>query len=446
MNHTTPPNIVYLHSHDTGRYLQPYGHPVRTPHLQRLAEHSAVFRNAFAAAPTCSPSRAALLTGETPHQAGMLGLAHRGFRLAHPERHLATILRDTGYDTILTGMQHVCEDDQSTVGYTHDLRPPRLNVADVAPVAVDAIWRHAGSGRPFFLDVGFEETHRPFPDTPDDAGNWLRPPALIPDAPETRRDMAGYHASAEELDRGVGMVLDALDASGIARNTIVVATTDHGLAFPGMKGTLTDHGLGVFLIISAPFDGFHDGTVVDAMVSHLDVFPTLCDLTGIAPPAWLQGSSLQPLVRGDVVELHDALFGEVSFHATYEPQRTVRTPRWRYVRRFDDRDTVTLANVDDGLSRDYMLAYNWDHERVEREALYDVVLDPMQGNNVVDEPALATTRSRLRENLEEWMRVTRDPLLDGPIPLPEGARMNRLDARSADEDLVDSETYRGAGS
>lgn len=74
------PNILCLHSHDTGRYVQPYGYDVPTPHIQRFAEQGVVFRQAFNAAPTCSPSRAALLTGQSAHSAGMIGLAHRGFR------------------------------------------------------------------------------------------------------------------------------------------------------------------------------------------------------------------------------------------------------------------------------------------------------------------------------------------------------------------------------
>jgi arylsulfatase A-like enzyme len=246
------------------------------------------------------------------------------------------------------------------------------------------------------------------------------------------------------LDRGIGMVMDALEAAGVAENTIVIATTDHGLAFPGMKGTLTDHGLGVFLIVSAPFEGFREGNVVDALVSHLDIFPTLCDLLGMERPEWLQGASLRPLVCGETREVHDELFGEVSFHATYEPMRTIRTPRWRYIRRFHDRAEITLANVDEGLSRDYLLAYNWEHQGIGLEELYDVVLDPMQRNNIVHEPVHAGTRSRLQEKLAEWMRATQDPLLDGPIPLPDGARMNRIDARSADEDLVDQSGRSGS--
>src|SRR5881275_1863276 len=83
------PNILYIHSHDSGRYLQPYGHSVPTPNLQKLAAEGVLFRRAFSAAPTCSPSRAALLTGQCSHSCGMLGLVNHGFTLAHPEHHLA---------------------------------------------------------------------------------------------------------------------------------------------------------------------------------------------------------------------------------------------------------------------------------------------------------------------------------------------------------------------
>ncbi len=431
------PNIVYVHSHDTGRYVQPYGYPVPTPRIQALAESGMLFRQAFAAAPTCSPSRAALLTGETPHQAGMLGLAHRGFRLEHPERHLATFLREHGYDTVLTGMQHLEQGDQAAVGYMRDLRPERLNVVDVAPIAVDVIHEHDAEAGPLFLDVGFEEAHRPFLGPTDDP-RWVRPPATLPDEPSTREDMAGYLASAAEYDRGVGMVLDALDARGMREDTIVICTTDHGVPFPGMKGTLTDHGVGVLLVISAPAFGFGGGKVVDAMVSHMDIFPTLCELMGVDRPEWLQGTSLVPLARGEAEALHTELFGEVTFHATYEPMRSVRTPRWRYIRRFGGERTPVLANVDEGLSRDTWLAYNWKDQDVDEEALYDVVFDPVQRHNLAGDAAHADILAMLRDRLEGWMRATDDPLLKGDVPLPEGARINRRDAMSADEPLVDT--------
>ena len=100
------PNIIYFHTHDTGRYIEPYGAPIRTPRMQQFAEQAVVFRNAHAVAPTCSPSRAGLLTGQWAHTAGMLGLAHRGHRLNDYGRHLVHTLHQQGYTSALCGVQH----------------------------------------------------------------------------------------------------------------------------------------------------------------------------------------------------------------------------------------------------------------------------------------------------------------------------------------------------
>src|SRR2546430_13383003 len=112
------PNILYIHSHDTGRYVQPYGHAIATPHIQRLAEQGVLFRKAFSAAPTCSPSRAALLTGQAPHSSGMVGLAHLGFSLHDNHQHILHTLRGAGYQSVLVGMQHLVPTAQvATLGY-----------------------------------------------------------------------------------------------------------------------------------------------------------------------------------------------------------------------------------------------------------------------------------------------------------------------------------------
>lgn len=97
-------NIVYLHTHDTGRHVSPYGHAVPTPRIDRLAREGVLFRKAFAAAPTCSPSRAALLTGNWPHENGMIGLVHRGSRLNDPPQHLANVLTRAGWHSVLVGL------------------------------------------------------------------------------------------------------------------------------------------------------------------------------------------------------------------------------------------------------------------------------------------------------------------------------------------------------
>ena len=426
----TRPNIVYLHSHDTGRYVQPYGYAVDTPNYQRLAQEGVLFRQAFSAAPTCSPSRAALLTGQAPHSAGMLGLAHRGFRLNDPGQHLATTLRDHGYRTALAGVQHLTDDDPRILGYDEVLSGPDRDPATIASAAVDVIRR---SGKypdsPFFLDVGFFETHRPFPEVDEADARYVLAPAPFPDTPETRRDMAAYHAEVRKLDSGVGHVLDALDETGLAATTLVICTTDHGLAFPAMKCNLTDHGTGVLLILHGPAP-FAGGRISDALVSQIDLYPTLCDLLGIDPPAWLQGRSLLPHLRGETGHVNDQVFSEVTYHAAYEPQRAVRTDRWCYIHRFDAMETPVLPNCDESPTRDLWLAHGWETRPIAPEQLYDTVFDPYQVNNLASDPDLAPVLDDLRQRLRAWMAVTGDPLLEGPVTLPPGAMANPPDGRS----------------
>jgi N-sulfoglucosamine sulfohydrolase len=422
------PHILYIHSHDTGRYIQPYGYGVPAPHLQELAEQGMLFRQAFCANPTCSASRAALLTGQCAHSSGMLGLTHRGFDLYDYGEHLVHTLHTAGYHTVLGGLQHeACNPEQ--IGYDELLRPPSNNVANVVPGVVEFLGReHA---RPFFLSVGFSETHRDFrvPGAQQD-DRYCRPPAPIPDTPQTRRDMAGFSASVQEYDHGVGQVLQALDANGLAADTLVICTTDHGIAFPGMKCNLTDHGLGVMLIMRGP-GGFSQGRVSDAMVSQIDLFPTICDLLGVDAPDWLQGRSLMALARGETDQVNEAIFAEVNYHAAYQPQRAVRTPRWKYIRHFGDRHLPALSNCDDGPSKDLWVEHGWAQRPVAPQQLYDLVFDPNEVNNLAADPAHAGVLAEMRQRLRDWMERTRDPLLGGgPVPAPAGARINHPDDAS----------------
>lgn len=411
-------NILYLHSHDTGRWIQPYGYNVPTPHLQRLAEEGVLFRRAFCAAPTCSPSRAALLTGQCAHASGMIGLAHRGFRLNDEQQHLAYVLRDAGYTTVLCGQQHVTQDPHAT-GYSHILETGNTHAAEVAPAAAHFLQNNPPT--PFFLDVGFFETHRDFPDGGD--GRYVQPPRPLPDTPEVRQDAAAFFASARALDEGVGQVLAALEASGQADNTLVLYTTDHGPAFPGMKCTLTDHGIGVALILRGP-GGFSGGKVSDALISHLDIYPTLCDLIGIARPGWLEGHSILPLARGNTHAVREAVFAEVTYHAAYEPQRAVRTDRYKYIRRYGEPRGPVLPNCDDSPSKELWLRHGWAEQIQPEEQLYDLIFDPNESRNLAADPHHAATLADLRQRLETWMEVTEDPLRHGPVAAPPGARVN----------------------
>ncbi len=425
------PNILYIHSHDTGRFLQPYGFQVPTPNIQLLADQGVLFREAFCAAPTCSGSRASLLTGLHCHNNGMLGLAHRGWKLNDYEQHWVHTLRRAGYASTLIGEQHISL-DPGVIGYDDVVDVDSNHAEKIAPLTIEKL-RDAPRDEPWFMSVGFFETHRDFfaPTSVRDSMYSL-PPENLPDLPVTRRDIASFKASARALDQGIGAVLHALHDFGLVENTLVVCTTDHGIAFPNSKATLFDRGIGVMMIVRGP-DGFSGGKVIDAPVSHLDVFPTLCELAGVEEPGWLQGSSLMPLVRGDVERLHEAIFAETTFHAAYQPHRAVRTERWKYIRRFDDYEHPVLANCDDSDSKDLLVAAGWGETIVPEEQLYDLVLDPTEGQNRADDPACADALAEMRGRLDAWMRETDDPLLDGPVLPPPGAMLNEQWQVSADD-------------
>jgi N-sulfoglucosamine sulfohydrolase len=424
------PNILYIHSHDTGRYVQPYGHAIPTPNIQWLADQGVMFRNAFCAAPSCSGSRAALLTGEYCHNNGMMGLAHRGFSLYDYDHQLVRVLMAAGYHSELIGEQHISA-DPSLLGYDVVHEIPDTRVRSVGPAAIEAL--RGDIPEPFFMSVGFFETHRSFfePSSVRDRV-YSQPPPFLPDTPEIREDVASYKASARSLDHGVGAVLNALQQSGLDQRTLVIFTTDHGLAFPTAKASLLDRGIGVSLIVRGL--GFTGGRAVDELVSHIDIFPTICELAGIPTPAWAVGKSLVPLVEGrEPAGTRSEIFAELTYHAAYEPQRAIRTERYKYVRRFDDYPFPVLANCDDSPSKDAYIARGWAQRPVAREALHDLFFNPGEGRNVVADSEYADVLADLRERLLGWMVQTDDPILRGPVPPPPDARINSQSQQSADE-------------
>jgi len=435
------PNIIYIHSHDTGRYIQPYGHAVPTPHLQHLAEEGILFRKAFCAAPTCSPSRAALLTGQSPHTAGMLGLAHRGFSLKDMDQHIVHFLKEAGYETILAGVQHVARHD-GDIGYETilDRQPSQPKVNAVVP-AVEQYLRNRvrqnTNNRPFFLDIGFVETHREYPQpswAEDD--RYTLPPAPLPDTPQTRKDMAAFKASAARFDQGVGIVIDLIDELNLAENTLVICTTDHGIAFPGMKCNLTDHGIGTMLIMRGP-GGFEGGKVIDSMISQIDLFPTICDIINLPYPSWLQGKSFLPIIRGEIEEINTHIFAEVTYHAAYEPMRAIRTQQYKYIERFDDFDRPVLPNCDDSASKEIWLKNGWMDQMPPSQMLFDLIFDPNETHNLMNNPVYEKSIRELQLHLHQWMQETGDPLLIAqPVPAPFGAIVNQQSQRSPNDPLT----------
>lgn len=416
-------NIVYIHSHDTGRFLQPYGCGIPTPNIQRLAEGGVTFLNAFCAGPTCSPSRASLLTGMWPHCNGMTGLAHRGFALNDYSRHIVATLRSAGYETALAGVQHEAA-DQEQIGYEKYLSARKDEHNSDLTTSAACSFIKAGRSRPFFLSVGYYETHRSFPvNGPQVDRKSVTIPRGLPDTPETREDMACFVSSAMILDANVGKVLDAVDQAGLAGDTLIISTTDHGIPFPGMKCNLVDRGIGVSLIMRGP-GGFSGGKSVSGMVSHLDVFPTICEVAGIPAPGWLQGRSMVPLATGKAAEIRDELFAEVTYHAAYEPMRCVRTRNCKYIRRYGNIVSPIMNNMDNGLSKDAVRKLGWQKTRLEEEQLFDLALDPFEEKNVAGDAAYSSLLNEMRARLARFMESTDDPLRKGYVDAPPGAKVD----------------------
>lgn len=444
-------NIIYMHTHDSGRCLEPYGCAVPTPNLMELAEQSTLFRHCYCAGPTCSPSRAALLTGTWPHVNGMTGLAHfGGFALNDYNMHLARYLRTQGYETVLSGVQHEAA-DSNDIGYSRilqdtwgtDMHIPDVEETDTKTATLAAEYLHSKSGKngSFFLSVGFFCTHRDF--SADNSWGvrgdnvrqeYVAPPFTLYDCKENREDMAGYIRSAAVADRCAGIVLDAVREAGLENDTIIIFTTDHGIAFPHMKCNLYDAGTGVALMVKYPGNPTA-GTATDALVSHIDLFPTLCDLCGLEKPEWLRGVSLESVLRGETDKVNEQIFSEVTYHASYEPMRCIRTERYKLIRRYDYHLGIVPANIDQGSSKDFLMESGVMRRPVTREMLFDLYLDPIERENLVGDSAYLEVYNGLSSRLSKWMEDTNDPLVDvlHRVPAPEGAMVIRLDGNREGE-------------
>ena len=301
---------------------------------------------------------------------------------------------------------------------------------------------------PFFLDIGFKLTRRtdrldaaaqrPFIDNlklPYGNIRHCHPPTPLPDTPETRLEIADFIVAVRELDHHFGIVLHSLQKSGLDKNTLVICTTDTGMPFPYMKGTLTDQGVGVMLIVRGP-SGFEGGRVFDSLVSHIDILPTIFDLADVETPPALTGKSLVPLVQGRINELHPAIFAEQNYHSAYEPIRMARTRRWKYIRRFDDHEHICTANIQDSLSKQVLMKTTWGQTPVSPEALYDLMLDPLETRNVIDDPHATTALIEIRDALDTWMKQSVDPILHGKIPAPINAIINAPDSGTSEHPKV----------
>jgi arylsulfatase A-like enzyme len=419
------PNVVRIVAHDAGQHVGCYGvDTVHTPHLDRLAAEGVRFENSFCVAPQCSPSRASMVTGRYPHSNGVMGLAHDRFawELHDDEHHLAALLSDAGWHSALAGTHHATRDDDAF----DEVLADEGAAERVADAAAGAIRERTGDGdAPLHLQVGFFEPHRrprnpgafPTPSDPDDYDADATLPAYLVDEPSARDELRAFEAAVERMDAAVGRVLDALDEVDAADETVVVATTDHGVPFPRAKCSPYDPGLETFLLARWP-DRLPAGAVRTAPIATVDHLPTLFDLLGLDAPASVQGVSHADVATGAAdATPRGTVFAELTHHDYTDPRRAIRADGYKCVVNFTNAPFFMDPSQDHRpgtITRDPSaprLAY---HPPVE---LYDLEADPLETENLAADPDHEAARTDLLGRLHEWMRETDDPLLEG-IPTP----------------------------
>ena len=425
------PNILVIIADDWSHpHAGAYGdRVVKTPTFDRVAREGVLFRNAFAAAPSCTPSRASLLTGRAVHQLGeggnLWGFLPSRFDV-YPDH-----LESAGY----------------VIGHTRKGWGPgnfqaggrARNPAGPQFASFDEFYKQAPKDKPFCFWFGSTDPHRPY-EKGTGAASGLKAedvvvPAFLPDTPEVRSDILDYYYEVERIDREAGAIIAALERAGQLDNTLVVWTADNGLPFPRAKANLYDGGTHVPLAIRLP-DKVKGGRTLDDFVVLTDLAPTLLEAAGLKPTPGMTGRSLMTLLAGQQQPGRDKVFLERERHANVRrgdlsyPARAIRTQDFLYIRNFrpgrwpaGDPEMYfavgEFGDIDGSPSKDLLLArqsdpaiakyFNLATAKRPAEELYDLRKDPGQINNVAMKEEYERIKKDLRAALDKWMRDTGDP-------------------------------------
>ena len=436
-----PPNIVLIHAHDLGQTLGCYGRAIDTPAIDALATQGARLTNCTAAAPQCSPSRASMTTGRYPHNHGLMGLVHRGWELYPDAPRLPAVLAAAGYQTHLFGIQHEAPTPED-LGYQSAHAESRaLHTAERFTEQLPEI----DGEDPFFASIGFAEPHLPFRReyVEDEAYDYYHPenvevPPYLPDEHGVRRDVAAMQGLiTATVDPAVGRIVSAIDAAGLTEETVIIFTTDHGPALPRAKGMCYSAGVDIACIARWP--GVIEPGRRDALVSNVDLLPTLAEFANTDLPAPIDGQSFAGILTGDSYEERDHVFVEITWHDRYNPIRGIRASDFTYLRNFSMLPRVYIPRdiIDQPAARPVRGSW-YDQERPAEE-FYDRRADPHELENLAEDrrirrsvpadwdldepPATLTTEQvasmhHLRTELQAWMEQTDDPLLTGPVGIP----------------------------
>ncbi|MBN1642104.1 MAG: sulfatase [Anaerolineae bacterium] len=435
------PNVILITPHDLGDFVGCYDTPVSTPNLDRIAAQGVIYSNHYSTGTVCSPSRGSIVTGCYPHTHGLMGLVHRGWALdvarCPPLPH---ILRDAGYQTHLFGFQHE-HYDPAQLGYEDSTATGGTPWVDVVVPALTAWLRsEQAPERPFLAGVGFFDVHRiglqpshfkrdAYAPAPPDQ---VEVPPWLPDLPAMREDLADFYGDIAHMDRWIGELLRVLDETGLAENTLLIFTSDHGASFLHGKATLYEGGTRVPWIMRWP-SGIPARTRVTSLTSHVDILPTILDLLQVPTPAHVQGQSMAAWARGEAGPERAYVAAEKNYTNYYDPSRMVRSGAVKYIRKglrtciFD----FLIPEIEQsaaGFRSPEVFGFYSSRRRTEE--LYDLEADPGELHNLADDPEAADALAALRATMDAHLQAVDDPFAHvcNDLPMPEDVYASAMEA------------------
>lgn len=439
------PNILLITSEDNGPHFACYGdHTQPTPHIDKLAAQGARFNNAYVTQAVCSPGRASILTGLHPHQNGQIGLASHKFTMFGEFPSIPTLLKQNHYRTGRMGKLHVLPDSAFDFDFVWN-PPDKISFLhrDAQATADTAGDFFNQSNQPFFLMLNYSDAHLPWidqdhglPEKPLTADDVNVLPAAAIDTPRLRAQTASYYNCLSRLDSCIGMLMETLEKSGKADNTIVIYITDHGPQFSRGKCCVNELALRTPLIVRWPGVG-QPQVVRDELTSQIDIMPTVLDAVGIKLPSNQPGRSLRPLLTKPADSMpakdwHTHVFAQWNSSHPWPlpgllyPQRSVRDERYKvittlmpdqpspvekyYTQQVLVRSGASQEEIDAATPAIQKVYANW--RQPPAVELYDLKNDPHEFENLADDPAHAATRDRLLKVLRQWQSDTGDALAD----------------------------------
>jgi N-sulfoglucosamine sulfohydrolase len=441
-------NVVLFVTDDQGQDAGCYGNPViKTPHLDTLAADGTRFTHAYCTTASCSPSRSVILTGLFNHANGQYGLEHAAhhFRSFENTKSLPVRLSEAGYRTARVGKFHVAP--ESVYRFEEKLPGNPRNGVAMAERCRELI--EAKSDRPFFLYFCTADPHRgggvaeAIPERPDRFGNrphdesypGIEPvhydpadvivPPFLPDTPACRAELAQYYESVSRADAGLGRLIEILKQAGKYDDTLIIYIADNGIPFPGAKTTVYEPGICLPCVIRNSY-AEKRGVVSGAIVSWVDITPTILDFAGIELPgdAELHGRSFLPILDEERPSGWDEMYASHTFHEVtmYYPMRVVRSGRYKLIWNVAHllpfpfaSDLWDSATWQDSLKRVENSAYGKRTIKslVHRPQfeLYDLERDPDEIQNLSSDPAYRDVLNELQDKLKGFQRRTGDPWL-----------------------------------